>query len=232
MASRMRDAVGVLLVQPGRVEVADQRARAEEGGLVALAFLFGEADHLEAEGQAPALARAARARRPSARRCPGGRRTCRRCARCRSASRSAASWRRGVGAVVAAHHVAHGIDLHLVEAAVAHVLRDLRGAGAVRIGEVGDGELALLGIARVAVLRQRSPASPRPGCRASGSTPNLSFRRISAMRWMLRSASASSKSGWLSRRRSKVSMICCARAGPVPRGPRTARMKGKPNFAL
>ena len=37
------DAVGVLLVQPLRVEVPDQRARSEEGGLVALAFLFGKA---------------------------------------------------------------------------------------------------------------------------------------------------------------------------------------------
>ena len=45
-----RDAVGVLLVQPRRVEGADQRARSQESGLVALAFLLGEADHLEVEG--------------------------------------------------------------------------------------------------------------------------------------------------------------------------------------
>jgi hypothetical protein len=40
-----------------------------------------------------------------------------------------------------------------------------------------------------------------------------------------------SKSGWLSSRRAKVSMICCL-LSPVPRGPRTARMKGKPKRAL
>jgi hypothetical protein len=42
------------LLEPGRVEVARQRARAQEGGLVALAFLLGEAHHLDAEGQPPA----------------------------------------------------------------------------------------------------------------------------------------------------------------------------------
>ena len=61
------------------------------------------------------------------------------------------------------------------------------------------------------------PASLKPGslCCASssdqsqtwlpwvGSTPNLSFRRISTMRWMLRRLSCSSKSGWLCTRRSK-----------------------------
>jgi hypothetical protein len=45
------DAVGVLLVQPGVVEVAGQRARAQEHRLVALAFLLGEGHHLDAEGQ-------------------------------------------------------------------------------------------------------------------------------------------------------------------------------------
>ena len=51
-----RDAVGILLVEPGGVELADHRARAEEGGLVALAFLFREPDHLEAERQQRRLA--------------------------------------------------------------------------------------------------------------------------------------------------------------------------------
>jgi hypothetical protein len=55
-----RDAVGVLLVEPLGVEVADQRARAEEGGLVALAFFFGEADHLDVEGQAQPCAASSR----------------------------------------------------------------------------------------------------------------------------------------------------------------------------
>ena len=66
---------------------------------------------------------------------------------------------------------------------------------------------------------------------STGSAANLSFRRISAMRWMLRRASASSNSGWLSSRRAKVSMISCLER-PVPRGPRTARMNGKPKRSL
>ena len=44
-----RDAVGVFLVQPGRVEVADQRAGAQEGGLVALTLFFGKTDHFKVE---------------------------------------------------------------------------------------------------------------------------------------------------------------------------------------
>ena len=47
-------AVVVALVQPGGVELACQRARAEEGGLVALALFLGKADHLKVKGQAAA----------------------------------------------------------------------------------------------------------------------------------------------------------------------------------
>ena len=39
---------------------------------------------------------------------------------------------------------------------------DALGTGAVRLGQVGDGELALLGKARVAVLRQRLLPVPDP----------------------------------------------------------------------
>ena len=50
---------------------------------------------------------------------------------------------------------------HVVEAAVlAHPVREPLRAGAVRVGEVGDGELAVLGVARVAVLGQ--PLGPVP----------------------------------------------------------------------
>jgi hypothetical protein len=42
--------------QPGGVEAADQRVGTEEVGGIALAFLFGEADHFQAERQALALA--------------------------------------------------------------------------------------------------------------------------------------------------------------------------------
>ena len=47
-----RHAIGVLLVQPGGVEAAGERRRAQEGGLVALPFLFGKGHDLNAEGQA------------------------------------------------------------------------------------------------------------------------------------------------------------------------------------
>ncbi|MNQ45866.1 hypothetical protein D3C85_596620 [compost metagenome] len=61
--------------------------------------------------------------------------------------------RGGVGAVgaVAAHHVAHRVDFNLVEAAVAHPVRNALRAGAVRLGQIGDGKLALLGVAGVAM---------------------------------------------------------------------------------
>ena len=44
-------------------------------------------------------------------------------------------------------------------------------------------------------------------------TPNLSLSLISTIRWMLRRHSASSKPGWLSNRRAKVSMISPGQAG-------------------
>ena len=165
------DAVGVLLVQPGRIEVADQRARAEEGGLVALAFFFGEADHLEAERQAPARARAARARRPSARRCPGGRRTCRRCARCRSGAGEQASSRRGRCRGSGRPRCRRRRCSPRRSRSRASSAAMLRAAGAVRIGEVGDGELALLVVAGVAVL------APAPPAQSHTRLPSVGLRR-------------------------------------------------------
>ena len=50
------DAVSVLLLQPLGFEVANQGARAQEGGLVALAFFFREANYFNAKRQAFALA--------------------------------------------------------------------------------------------------------------------------------------------------------------------------------
>ena len=154
MASRMRDAVGVLLVQPGVVEMPGQRARAQEHRLVALAFFFGEAHHLDAEGQPPAgavqLAHA------------GHRHEDAQPPVVLAAVAHGVVVRAGeqplrvaVAAVVDADHVADGVDLHLVEAAVgAHPVRQALRAGAVRVGQVGDGEFAALGITRVAVRRQ------------------------------------------------------------------------------
>ena len=147
-------AVGVLLLEPTWVEMAGQCARAEEYRLVALPFLFGKADHLEAVGQATPLAMqlthaghghedaeapvvlAAVAHRVVV-----------------AAGEQALGLR--VGPMVDTDHVADGIDLGFVEAAVgAHPVRQSLRAGPVRVSEVGDGQLAAFGVARVAVRGQ------------------------------------------------------------------------------
>ena len=76
--------------------------------------------------------------------------------------RAVAEWPAGeqarglwIGTVVDAYHVAHRIGAHLVEAARAHPLRELARAGAVGLGEVGDGQLPRFLEARVAVHGQR-----------------------------------------------------------------------------
>ena len=149
-----RHAVGVHLIEPRRIELADQRARAEEGRLVPLALLLREADHLDAEGQptpgavqlghhrhrhedaqAPVVLAAVAYRVVVA------------------AGEQAR--RAAVAAVVNADDVADRVDLDLVEAAVGlHPVREPLRAGAVRVGQVGHGQLAALGIAGVAVLRE------------------------------------------------------------------------------
>jgi hypothetical protein len=53
-------AVGVGLREPRRFEVPGQRAGAQEHGLVPLAFLFREADDLDAERQRLPVARSSR----------------------------------------------------------------------------------------------------------------------------------------------------------------------------
>ena len=208
----------------------DERARAEEGGLVALAFLLGEADHLDAERQPPAA---------------------------RVQFAHAGHRHEDAEAPVVLAAVAHGVVVRAgqqrLRTGVAprycrprcrprrwrprrsrhslHSAHDLPRAGAVRVGEIGDGELALLGVARVAVLRQLLLPVPdqvaeRRLARRTCRQPQLGDAVDVAQR-----LGSNSKSGWFSRRRAKVAMICC-RGRPVPRGPRTARMKGKPNFAL
>ena len=57
-------------------------------------------------------------------------------------------WR---GGAVDADHVADSVNRHVVKAAVAHAVHDVLRAGAVCVGQVGDGELAFVGVARVAV---------------------------------------------------------------------------------
>ncbi|MNV30859.1 hypothetical protein D3C71_1221460 [compost metagenome] len=144
------DALGVLLVQPFGFEVADQRAGSQERCAVALAFFFGKSDHFQVVGQAAALAvefahaghghEDAQAAIVFA-------------AVAHGVVMAAGHQRGGVGAVgaVAAHHVAHRVDFNLVEAAVAHPVRNALRAGAVRLGQIGDGKLALLGVAGVAM---------------------------------------------------------------------------------
>ena len=58
------------------------------------------------------------------------------------------------GRVVAAHHVAHRVGINLVKTAVAHVLGDALGAGAVRVGEIRHRQLASFCKTRVGVLGQ------------------------------------------------------------------------------
>src|SRR5204863_9521856 len=66
-----------------------------------------------------------------------------------------------LGAAIDADDVADRVDLDAVEAALAHPADELRGGGAVRVGEVGDGQLAVLGVARVGVARQQLGTVPR-----------------------------------------------------------------------
>ena len=141
------------LVEPGRVEVAGQRARAEEESPCS-AGLPPRRSHTTSKpnGRRRCRRGAARARRPSARRCRGGRRTCRRCARCRSAMPVSRRCALRIAAVVDADDVADRVDRDLVEAASSRIqCASCCGAGAVRVGEVGDRQLAALGVARVAV---------------------------------------------------------------------------------
>ena len=144
------DAVGIGLLQPGRVELTDERARAQEGGPIALAFFFGKRHHLDAhwqpaaglvqllhtghgheDAQTPVVLAAVTD------------------GVIVTARQQVAATR--IGRVVASDDIAHGVDLDFVEAAVVHPVADALGAGAVRLGQVGDGQLAFFGKAGVAV---------------------------------------------------------------------------------
>ena len=62
--------------------------------------------------------------------------------------------------MIDAHHIAHRVGVDLVKAAGLHAQGEGLGTGLVRGGEVGDGQLAALGKAGVAELRQ--PLVPVP----------------------------------------------------------------------
>ena len=149
-----RDAVGVALVEPSRVERADQRARAEEGRLVALAFLLGERDDLDAERQAPPGAvQFANARHRNEDAEPA-------VVLAAVANRVVVRTgeqplRTAVAAVVDADDVADRVDVNVVESAVLHPALQAVRARAVRRRQVGHGQLAALLVAGVALGGER-----------------------------------------------------------------------------
>ena len=164
------DAVGVSLVEPRAVEMTGQRSRTEKGRLVALAFFFGEADDLDGVWQA--LARALQFAHADHRHEDAeppvvlagvAHGVVVRAGEQARALVFSGVMHAAVGAEIDADDVADGVDAHLVEAAVAHPRRELRGAGAVRVGQVGDGELAAvaaLAVTRVGVRGQQLGAVP------------------------------------------------------------------------
>ena len=143
------DAVGVFLFQPFGLEVADQRARAQKSGLVALAFFFGKGDYFKVKGQAFALA-------VQLAHTGHGREDAQASVILAAVAHGVVvrAGHQGFGlgrcGAVNADHVAHRVNRHLVKAAVAHAVHDGLRAGAVRVGQVGDSELAFIGVARVA----------------------------------------------------------------------------------
>ena len=174
------DALGVGLVQPAHVEAAGQRTRGQEGGLVALALLLAEGHHLNAEGKplalrlqfahtdhghqdaqtAVVLPTVAHRVEVRSRQQPPGGRVC-------------AALRPGGRAVVHAHHIAHRIDFHAVEAAIGlHPVQQALGAGAVGVGQVGDGQLTSLSVGGLAVLGQLLGPVPH-GVAQHGFMPEL-----------------------------------------------------------
>jgi hypothetical protein len=221
-----RQALGVALFQPLGPEAAGQCAAGQEGGGEALALLFGEGDQLQAHRQTPAVQTL-----------HGGH---------GDEDAEAAVVLAGVAhgvevaageqpllvlapalAPVAADHIAHGVDLGAVEAAGQHPTLQVLGAGAVR----RRGNRSPSGVRACRCGAPVARPSPRPARPRRGSRP---ARRPDAARQCGGSGAgtpANSVSGCACRRRSKVSMIC-VRLRPVPRGPRTARMKGQPKRAL
>ena len=153
------DAIRILLVEPARIEVADQCAGRQEGGLEALAFLFGEGHDFNIEGQPNGPARQlldAHDGHEDAQSSVVLAAVAHGVVMAAGEQRFRFALRHElVRAQVTPDHVAHGVDVHLIEPRIAHGLRKLRRAGAVCIGQVGHRELPVLGKAGVAVPRQR-----------------------------------------------------------------------------
>ena len=251
-------AVGIALRQPGGVELADDRARAEEGRLVALALLFGEADHLDAEGQAPpgamqfahaghrhedaesAVVLAAVAHRvvvrageqPAAAQRQADRTVTRtlRSAPLDRGGPAAGHGHRVVDAPVHADHVADRVDVRIVEAALLHPLLKAARAGLVRLRQVGHGELAVLPVAGVALGGERFGPVPHQVAE---------FGRRAELVVQADLGDAMDVAQALGELEVRMAFQA-PREGlddllprqPRPRGPRTARTNGKPNLSL
>ena len=143
------DAVSVFLLQPFGLEVANQCTRAQKGGLVALAFFFGKGDHFKMKGQALTLA-VQLAHASHGREDAQASVVLAAVAHCVVVRAGHQGFSACVCGAVNADHVAHCVDAHLIKAAVAHAVHDGLRASAVRVGQVSDGELAFVGVARVA----------------------------------------------------------------------------------
>ena len=126
-------AIGVGLLQPGRVKVAGERACAQKRGPVALAFFLRKGHDFQTERQAPL--------RPvhglhAGQRHINAQATVVLTAVAHRVVVAACEQRGRISACtfVAPDHIAHGVDVHAVAAGVTHVLHDARGTGPVRIG--------------------------------------------------------------------------------------------------
>ena len=104
-------------------------------------------------------------------------------------------------------------------------------AGAVRLGEVGHGELAALGVAGVAVLREL--LAPVPDLVAErGLDAELVVQADLGDAVDVAQALGEFEVRVVGAGGARRSSMISARVRPAPRGPRTARMKGKPNFGV
>ena len=126
-------AIGVGLLQPGRVKVAGERACAQKRGPVALAFFLRKGHDFQTERQAPLRpVHGLHARQRHVNAQPSVVLT----AVAHRVVVAAGEQRRCVGTrtLVAPDHIAHGVDVHAVATGVTHVLHDARSTGAVCVG--------------------------------------------------------------------------------------------------
>ena len=188
-------ALRVSLFQPIGLEIAHQGRGCQKCGLVSLAFFFGKSHHFQT--QRPALACAC----PFTHTSHGHEHTQASIVFATVANRVVVTARQQVlracsGWVVAAHHIAHCIDVHLVKTTGLHAQGNGFGASLVGWREVSHTQLTLLGKARVAELGQ--PLVPVPHLAAQhrvllalfiqtqlGNAVNLTQTFLKLHRWRL-----------------------------------------------